>query len=909
MTANDRPWDIHLWMYPGGNPALSAPSWGLDVDITSYVKYPGSEGGQPITYTGGRRGESTQVDPGELTCSVDTKDGVLCADNILSQHYGLLGLGTPVRLGVTSGADTFTRSAGAGLGTSSSGQLWTANSTVFATAGTNATASFASANTATAATLAGAASSDWDITFTAWVPAVATGASLFIGAQQQIDANNYVICGMDFKTGGATDAKIAIANAGVITSLTLVDPLGLTYSAGEKFKIRAMRDGSTLGVKIWKAATSEPAAWSATATNTTIEAGQLGIFGWRVNANTNTSPQFAFDDLTITGIEFTGTLTELPLRWDKSARNSWSPLRASGILRRLRQARTGAVQSPLRHQLPFYNPVAYWPLEDGAKATGGASALAGQQPAKFKKVTPAADTSLAGALQTPTLNAADGSITGFISRAPSGATGFAAMFLTKLQTNPAAKTRLAQIQLSKGAADHIDLSLRYSGGFGETYLDTYDSDGILIANSSSTTSIPDFTTTWTAFCVIAEVSGGNTLYTLLWYYLGDTIAFFNQDTVVSTTTPVARQVVLGGTSFDGASFAHLGVYANTLPFVSSTFFNAATGFDGESASDRINRVASEAGIPVAVEPGTSEACGPQRIARPIEIMQSAADADYGVLYERATGVAFRPRSARRNQPVALTLSVASKHIAEPPEPILDDQRIRNKVIASRDGGSSATAQDDASIDRHGEIEESVSLNVESDDQLQGHAELRKHIGVHSGTRWPSITLDFARNPLIVPSWRTRGYGPRMRITTGRGQVTGNEPDLIAEGHSVDLWPHGWVATLSCSAARIFDTGIWNDPTAGRSKWGPTGATIAAPGISAVTLSIPVDAAGETWRTGAVSYSISVGGEHIPITSVSGPVSGVYTLTASARGANTGGVGKAAAAGAPVTFANPARWGL
>src|SRR5690606_4898926 len=60
-------------------------------------------------------------------------------------------------------------------------------------------------------------------------------------------------------------------------------------------------------------------------------------------------------------------VSEWPLRWDLSGNDVWLPIEASGPLRRLSQGR-GPARSALRRFIVARNPVAYWPLTDGASA-------------------------------------------------------------------------------------------------------------------------------------------------------------------------------------------------------------------------------------------------------------------------------------------------------------------------------------------------------------------------------------------------------------------------------------------------------------------------------------------------------------------------------------------------------------
>lgn len=113
---------IKLWLYPGANPNSDPTNWEPYVqDITAYVRRPGDDGGAPINYQGGRQDESSQTDAGQMTLTLDNRDGRFSTENIAGPWYGLIDLNTPIRLGVYGSADNFNRTVSGSWGTSSDG--------------------------------------------------------------------------------------------------------------------------------------------------------------------------------------------------------------------------------------------------------------------------------------------------------------------------------------------------------------------------------------------------------------------------------------------------------------------------------------------------------------------------------------------------------------------------------------------------------------------------------------------------------------------------------------------------------------------------------------------------------------------------------------------------------------------
>ena len=863
MTVLGPPWDVRLWLYPGADPAADPTLWGLPADISAYIRHRGSDGGQPVTYSGGRPDEASTVDPGEMSLTLDNSDGRFVPQNPLGAYYPDLDLNTPIRLGVVTAADTFTRTVSNGWGTSNTGNTWTVGGSAsdWSTNGSTGQVTIPAANTAVLALPASATAADVDVVCTVIPNAAATGASYGAGPiVRRTDNSNMIECRLEFNTAGDVTLKIVRVALGVTTELAALNPIPSTsYSAAERWRIRAQADGATIRAKVWEEASSEPAAWTLSATDTSLTGADIGLYLARFSGNTNTvGPQLGIDDFTAIGFEFTGNVAKWPPRWDKSARNAYIPITAAGILRRLRKAK-GALKTPLEHQLPFYSPKGYWTLQDGPDSTQFASAVAGVAAATFASVTPAADETLAGGSFAPTMTTATGLIRG--SCPANGGTGFSAMYFVKLSSLPSTKTLVSQFKCSAGRVVRWAFSLDAT----TQYLDGYDVDGVAVVADANLHG-GDYTQ-WMALQLETDVVGANTTYSMINHQVGLTTYYAMAGSFASTIVSKVTSFSIGGTDLLGAAVAHVWLGENTLPFVDDTFSLVSSGYSGELASARIARIAAEAGIPAMIEPGTSQACGPQRTLQPINEIQAAADADYGILYERSSGIGFRPRSARRNQDVLAALSVAAGEIAEPPEPIYDDQRTANSWRISRDNGSYAVVSNPDSVARVGEYGQSATINVATDDVLIGHGELRTYLGSRQVLRWPGLNLNFGRNPALLAKWRARAFAPRITVTTALTQVIGAEPDVIVEGYRCELDPQRWIAALTCSEAAAWDFGIYDDTT----QRYDSASTVTHASYAAGVTSLVFRSGnfGDLWSTVNVPYDAICSGERVTVT-VMGP---------------------------------------
>jgi hypothetical protein len=879
--------DIRLWIYPGKSPDADASDWGLEEDVSAYIRHPGDDGGQVIHYSGGKGDEAPGVDASQMTLTLDNRDGRFSTDNILGPYYGDLDLSTPIRMGVVAWTDAFTRSTSNGWGTvdASLGKIWTVTGTAsnWNTDGAKGNVIIPAANSAVGARPINSDASDVDVTMTVIPTAVATGARFAAGVQVRRSAfNSYVQATLGFDVAGALKLDIARWVVGVSTSLAGTITLGSTYSAGQRWRMRVQADGGTIRVKVWAEAGSEPATWDLTAAETLATGREISVYLARFSGNTNSGATtiMSVDDFQTIALEFTGAVVAWPVRWDMSGNNSWAPIVAAGILRRITQG-TYPLMSPLRRQLAGTpTVVGYWPLEDGEDSRAFSSVIPRQQPATYSSATPAQATDLPGGLQAPVLTAADGYIRGQTSMANTG-TGFAAMFYFKIGTLPATKTRIARFR-SSGPVPIWDFSID-SGGY---VTEGLSGDGTVLTSASSGLPPIDFNN-WVGFQLETDntTSPGNTTWESFLQEVGVETYWYQTSTEPGSTVSLIKSFWFTGPS--GTAFAHVWLGSNSLPFVSTEFNSVSSGYARELAADRFGRVCMEAGIPYIVRAGDSEPMGAQREGGTLAVLKSCEAADYGVLSERGPGLEYIPRSARWNAAVTLAITVASGQVAQAPQPTRDDQRLRNKWTVSRTGGGQAVGQDDESVAKHGSWEDSATINVADDTVLENHAVWRAYLGSQTLMRWPSVALNFARNPTLLPYWRARAYGWRIQITTGKAQVQGNEPDLIVEGFQADLWPDGWTADLNCSSARPWVAAVADD-TGILGRVDTDGCQTTAL-ITSTALTIPIttttgfprwDNTAGLWTGGVGMY---VGGEKVTVTSITNGVGQAQTLNCSARG--------------------------
>jgi hypothetical protein len=880
---------VSVWIAPGADPTADPGDWTW-TEITDDVRVAGG-----IVVEAGRGDEAARVDPGKCKLSLNNRSGNYSPRNPLGTWYGQLSKNTPLQVRLHRATDTFTRTlAAGGWGTEpDSGYTWTHTTpSYFSVDGSAGLCALPTANVANWAILTGANGLDADVVSVVSLSAAPTGAAwVSATALRYTDINNAYRLHTEFQADGTIQCGIVKHVNGVNTTLVSLLPTGITgYTANTKIRTRAQCDGPTLRIRAWLDGTTEPTTWTCEVDDNDLSGSGTGFYQWRVFGNTNVGTlTAAIDSFDMTAVLFTGSVAEWPVKWDRSGNDCVTTIEASGILRRLQQG-SAALRSPLYRQLTRYNPAGYWPLEDGSDSTAASSAVSGGQAATVVDVTFADDDTLPGGETSLKLNSAGSSVRGHVSL--STGAGFAAMFLSKLAALPASKTTLIE-WTGTGAVR----KWRISGDNLGVYVEGLDYDGTVLTGGTGPIYVVD-PTSWVAWQLEATVSAGTVSWAFIWHQVGSQVFYvYNSTYSAATVGRISDFLIPGSTGLVDAAFSHVWAGADTLPFVDDTFSLVSDGYAGELAADRVSRLCAEEGVRVAVTSGTSQAMGRQRATTFLELLQACEDADVGVLYERGTALAYLPSGARYNPTTDIALNFDSGHIAAPPEPTDDDQRVHNDITAQRDDGAQVRVTDDTHIALNGQYSESVTVNVQADSQLADQAGWRLHLGTWDEMRWPRIELDLTRNPSLIPYILGARVGTRVTIANPPDQVVSDDIDVLIEGFSQTLTPYSWDVALSCSPARPWDVGIYDDDG---SRYANADSSLASGATSSAT-SLSV-ASSDLWTVdpAAFPFNIGVAGERMTVTAISGASSPqTFSVT---RAVN--GVVKAQASGAAVQLWSP-----
>lgn len=190
--------------------------------------------------------------------------------------------------------DTFTRVTANGWGTADSGQAWTVVSGAagdFSTNGTRGLMQHSAVNSIHRVVINGPMA-DVDARITVFPTVVATGAAIEMNMpiRRAEGANSDYRPTLAFNPGGTVDLILTKTVVGVTTTLATVSAFA-TYIAGSSFILRARAVGTTIQVKAWGTAVTEPTAWGITVVDNSITAGGAAAARSVLRTgNTNTLP-------------------------------------------------------------------------------------------------------------------------------------------------------------------------------------------------------------------------------------------------------------------------------------------------------------------------------------------------------------------------------------------------------------------------------------------------------------------------------------------------------------------------------------------------------------------------------------------------------------------------------------------
>ncbi|MFD5297225.1 hypothetical protein ACFWJU_18700 [Streptomyces mutabilis] len=810
----------------------------------------------------GRPEMGAQTDPGQLSITINNRDGRFSPRNPMSPYYGRIGRNSLIRLSVPNdesylqldgdpGAYASTPDAAALDLTMDLDLRWEGEADWYATAPQMLIGKWGAAGQRSyhmrieAGALYFHGSRDGTVgPFQAqWLPALPRRAALRVTLTGGAVVRHYWAESMDGPwTQLGTDVTLASPLVGglfVSTAPLLIAPSQTDASATRLPAAGRVYRAEVRGASGAVAASPDFRSQAAGATGFTDSAG----LAWTLAGAAVIRDRH---DL------FVGEVSEWPQHWTPDGADAWVPLVASGILRRMGQGRK-ALGSALRRRIPSFGPMAYWPMEEGEAATKAYSPLPGGDSLNFTNVQWAGDDSLLSSSPLPTVNAVEGSYA--FMYGPVRNTSWASLpawsviWMYRMpQVPPNRRTYMMiyttgtvrQWYIQMGPDNSRIQGLGYEG---ETLVDR------LIDTST------DIFGVWVKARFSVEQVGSSVRYTMVWSDVGGDAGFY-QNTVPGTTgRPTGVASPPGGFHPDvnGMAIGHISVWDEVNP---AAYDNAIVGWTGEDAGPRMMRLAQEEGLLLSTIRGgqRSEQVGQQTVQTLLALLQEAADADGGLLLEdrQRPGLVYRERSSMYSQSPRLVLSYdQAPGLAAPLEPVDDDTAVRNDRTVARAGGSEARAvleEGPLSVaeppDGIGRYDDSVTLSLHSDTQAEPIAYWRLTLGTVDGPRYPTVKILLHKAPHLIPAIRALTEGDLVRITDLPAYVGFGDVDLLVDGVHHEMRMMQWTVTLNCSPAEPWQVGAVDDPVLGRVD---TDGTELAVDVDAAETVLPVTVtAGPTW---------------------------------------------------------------
>lgn len=630
--------------------------------------------------------------------------------------------------------------------------------------------------------------------------------------------------------------------------------------------------------------------------------GANSVSGWTVNSGVR-----ARDD------RFAGEVSEWPLRWEPHG-DVWTPIRASGILRRMGMG-SKALASPLRRRIASdqFKPLAYWPLEEGEAASQAYSPVNGVAPMTASSVDWAADTSLLSSDPLPVLQPATGEpcvMTGVVP-APGGAlSAWGVQWLFhKDEANPGLVTvmrikstgTIAEWRILAGAPGYQVIGLNAEGT--QTYTGTW------FNWSSFNGGVGPYGKDWyKAEFWLTQTATNTTRWHLGWVDLNGVGVAPEADVAGKIGRPTVVGSNDGGFANElaGMAMGHISVWPSAD---TAAYESAITGWANETALNRVKRIGQEEGLPLYFvnDDSDSQRMGYQPITPVLDILADAAAADGSLLTEVPDQLAllFRKRANMYSQEPRLTLSTQSPGLGADIEPTDDDSGVVNDVTVSRTGGSSARAvlesgalsalDPPAGIGRY---DSETTLNLFSDSQCEPQAYWLLHLGTYDAPRYPRLTLMLHKPGALAAlgsGVSALREGDLIRVTDLPPWVASGPVDLLVRGWTESIDSTTWTFELNCDPGAPWRVGITDSAEYGLVD--TDGSQLAADVAPADT---QILVSGPAWVR-ETPLSITAGGEQMAVSAVA-PLADMFSrTTANGWGASPWGESWVTAAGTASAF--------
>ncbi len=869
LTPLDIRTDIRITDGPNGYPA-----W---VPITEEVR-----GTPQIIMTKGRPDEKARAIASLSDFVINNRGGRFSWRDPESEFHGEMKRFQRMRHYIVPGhttgpastlVDSFGRTVASGFGTADSGQVYATSSSAGVTFSVAAGAGVISIP---AAGKFGGAYPDFatysvmdstqSVTFTAPVP-VGDVVTIFLVARAHTPGISAIRARLTLTTSGAVGLSASNPDGSLLLAYPVTLIPGITHTGtGQPLTFEARFIGHEVFMRVYVTSGGAPDDddWQIVAVDTqTTVTGYCGVEAQTAAGVTSPLPfDVSILDYAITPelTRITAEFANLPQDWDKTGNDVWIPAQAAGPLRR-----TGGTNKPLNSALRTFltsmddGPQFYWPMEDGSDSTIAGAAIGDVPLSTFGTVDfstvagPAGSSNLPGSLVDDTgyLSAAGASTTpgnqGKVTCVVKIPTGAAAGHLFSFKANPTHRIDVAW--------NGTGLAGTCTNGSVWTPVDIDDGEFRFIIIYVTATNVQLF---------INEVDSGSALT------LTSTMTTLSELTIAQNVADLSTGIVLG----------HFGLFAPKSGTQPAGFTDAMNGYDGETAADRVERLAALRGFSFDLigTAADSATMGPQGIDTYNNLIYECAEADQGIVYEtpNSLGFTYRTRTSLYNQTAT---ALAYTDLADVPRPSEDDALVKNDITVSRNGGGTVRLVADTiasygnlSVESIGTADEGFRANVFDDPQIIDVAGWRRHLGTWDEPRYPYVPVNAARASMVASATKTVAVA-QLRpgdVFTLSGTPSWLGPEtftVMMQGVREVAWQYEWTHQFNTSPGSPWTVNLIEDTSRGRLDSDDT-TTIMPLTTTGTTIRVAVEGTllgnGALWSTTQEPYEWNIAGEQVRV---------------------------------------------
>lgn len=279
----------------------------------------------------------------------------------------------------------------------------------------------------------------------------------------------------------------------------------------------------------------------------------------------------------------------------------------------------------------------------------------------------------------------------------------------------------------------------------------------------------------------------------------------------------------GGGAFDFiGTISHVTTWPALTTAAAASISAAQSGFVGDTANQRIARLATYAGVPSGTLEASTTAVPTQATtgASAWSAIQDVADAEMGLVFIDGTGtLAFHNRN---HVPIktAPDLILDSQYVTPDVQPVTDDQQIINYFEATSVGtGTTSIARNTASEATHGRYPVSQDYLVQTDAEALARANWIVAKQAEPFTRYGTLTINLYKMTAtqVTAVLASLDLNCWLRVTSMASQNPGGTvADVVVQGWNASTTGESWSITCNVVARSLFQAALWGNSG---SLWG------------------------------------------------------------------------------------------